>query len=153
MGSNADFNPHPCIREALIGASPCHVRRLLAEFAPRVALVYFVVKSTVSVQDLSARFPPKMVLHFSHPARIAKAWRRSVILASLLLGPPLLGAKGPTSPPLIDRHTISDTEVAEGFKKGIAAFFAAGAKSPPAPGGIPFVGSSTIRLWQPTMAE
>lgn len=38
------------------------------------------------------------------------------------------------------------------FEKAISAFEAADAKSPPAPGGVVFVGSSSIRMWK-TLAE
>ncbi len=97
-----------------------------------------------------------MTPYFSKFPQAARTVFPSALLAALVLAAPFAGAKSPDAPteaPAIDRHGIADAEVAEGFKKDIAAFVAADAKSPPAPGGILFVGSSTIRLWQPTMAE
>lgn len=97
-----------------------------------------------------------MTPYFSKFPRAARTVFSSALIASLFLAAPFAGAKSPDVPteaPAIDRHGIADADVAEGFKKDIAAFRADDAKSPPAPGGILFVGSSTIRLWKPTMAE
>ena len=69
-----------------------------------------------------------------HPLAIAFA---TVLLASLACPAPA-AAQEPAKPPP--------------FEKEILAFEAADAKSPPAPGGVLFVGSSSIRLWT-TLAD
>lgn len=95
-----------------------------------------------------------MTLHFPMSPRPRRWFFRTVLLAALFVAAsPLAGAKEPVETPSIDRHGIAPAEVAEGHKSEIAAFVAADARSMPAPGGVLFVGSSTIRLWQPTMAE
>jgi len=88
----------------------------------------------------------------SNPLRSSKARTWSTLLAALIVIMPLAGAQEPEAP-VIDRHGISRVEVAGKHESEIAAFLAADAKSPPAPGGILFLGSSTIRLWKPFMAE
>lgn len=93
-----------------------------------------------------------MTTNDSNPLRSSKARAWSTLLAALILITPLAGAQKPEAP-AIDRHGISPGEVAGNHASEIAAFLAADAKSPPAPGGILFLGSSTIRLWKPFMAE
>lgn len=97
-----------------------------------------------------------MTRYFSNFPRAARTVFPSALLAALLLAAPFAGAKSPearTEARAIDRHGIADADVAGGHKNEVAAFLAADAKSMPAPGGVLFVGSSTIRLWKPTMAE
>jgi lysophospholipase L1-like esterase len=60
----------------------------------------------------------------------------SFALAWCAPGGPANAAEEKKAPPAADR-----------WEKAIAAFEAADAKSPPAPGGVVFVGSSSIRLW------
>jgi lysophospholipase L1-like esterase len=80
---------------------------------------------------------------------------RLLIVALLLLGLPLLT---PTSRALAvadDKKPDAakpDTPKAPPFDANIRAFEAADAKSPPAPGGVLFIGSSSIRIWK-TLAK
>src|SRR5687768_3630009 len=65
----------------------------------------------------------------------------SILLLTLFAG--ALVARGAADPPQPDEAP---------FEAEIRAFEAADAKDPPAPGGVLFVGSSSIRLWN-TLAK
>jgi lysophospholipase L1-like esterase len=85
--------------------------------------------------------------------------RARALLAALLLLLPLLApasraiAAEDKKPDAAKADTAKpDAAKAPPFDAEIRAFEAADAKSPPAPGGVLFVGSSSIRLWK-TLAE
>lgn len=90
---------------------------------------------------------------FPKTAPAARSLCQSVLLATLCLAAPSFGASDPAESRIVDRHGVLSAEVAEKHKTAISKFLAADAKSLPAPGGILFVGSSTIRLWKPFMPE
>lgn len=72
--------------------------------------------------------------------------------AILFLGLSLL-AIAPPSPVRAQGQAASQQPRAPRFEKDIAAYEAEDRKSPPAPGGVVFIGSSSIRLWSTLAAD
>ena len=132
--------------------TPCALARQMDGAAPATAVV--------SVTDSQARLPAAVAS--ASPGAAARAVAALAPAASPTAAPdysqanpaalPPAASPAPTPVPPPSSGTVA-REAADPWRDSIAAFVAADRARPPRPGGVLFVGSSSIRLWDSLETE